>query len=98
MYINFLPNGIIKVETFINSNAQRHVEVTKTQTLRLGHIYGVEREFPISVYYVQDEQTKKFILTSTSNYAYKYKSLIGRAFESLEEMKKACLRIYKPED
>ncbi len=96
MFLNFLNNNIVKVEALVNPQAIRSVEIEKTERLKLGSVCGVEKEFPVSVYYVEDTETRKFILVSTSNYGTRYKTLIGRMFDNLEVMKNACLRLYTP--
>lgn len=96
MFLNFINNSIVKVQATRDHSCARSVEVTETQRLKIGTISGYEKEFPIAVNYVLDEETNKLIIVSTSNYGSKYKPLIGRMFESIENMKASCLRIYIP--
>lgn len=96
MFLNFLSNNVIRVEALANPQAVRSVEIEKTERLKLGSVCGYEKEYPVSVQYLQDTETNKLILVSTSNYGSRYKALIGRAFDSLESMKNACLRLYTP--
>jgi hypothetical protein len=96
MFLNFINNSIVKVQATKDPNCQRSVEITETQRLRLGSISGFEKDFPLSVNYVLDTETNKFIIVSTSNYGSKYKPLIGRMFDTLDIMKASCLRLYLP--
>lgn len=96
MYLNFINNNVVKVEATIDPNVKRSVEITETERLKLGSICGFQKDYPIAVNYVVDQETNKFIIVSTSNYASKYRPLIGRMFESLEKMKASCLRLYIP--
>ena len=96
MFLNFLSNNVVRVEALVNPQAIRSVEIKKTERLKLGSVCGYEKEYPVSVQYLQDTETQKLILVSTSNYGSRYKSLIGRSFDSLEAMKNSCLRIYTP--
>lgn len=96
MYLNFINNNVVKVEATIDPNVKRSVEITETERLKLGSICGFQKDYPIAVNYVVDQETNKFIIVSTSNYGTRYKSLIGRLFDSLEQMEKTCLRVYTP--
>lgn len=96
MYLNFIADNLVKVEAIQDPKVKRSVHVTDTQRLKLGSVCGTEREFPVSVNYYTDSVTNKLIIVSTSNYGTRYKSLIGRLFDSVEQMEKTCLRIYTP--
>ena len=96
MHLNYINDNIVKVEATKDNNAMRSVPVESTQRLKLGSICGVEKEYTIAVDYVVDDKSKKLIIVSTSNYATHYRSMIGRMFETVEKMEKACLRVYTP--
>lgn len=97
MFINILSKTIATVSKDKQDNAIRHIEFSTTQTLKLGSVCGVEKEFPVYVEYVLDEETNMFILVSTSNYGGRYNCLVGSSYHSVEDMKTICLSIYKPE-
>ena len=96
MYLNFINNNVVKVEATIDPNVKRSVEITETERLKLGSICGYDKEYPVAVNYYTDTVTNKLIIVSISNYGTRYKSLIGRLFDSVEQMEKTCLRIYTP--
>lgn len=96
MYLNFVTDHSVKVEAVKDANAKRVVEVINTTRLKLGSICGHDKDYPIAVNYVLDEETNKIIVVSTSNYATPYRSLIGRMFESVDKLKATCLRVYTP--
>lgn len=96
MHLNFTTDNHVKVEAIQDPKVKRSVHVTETKRLKLGSVCGVDKEYPVAVNYYTDSVTNKLIIVSTSNYGTRYKSLIGRLFDSLEQMEKTCLRIYTP--
>lgn len=99
MYVNIFKNGITTVSALKDDTAHRHLKVEKRTYIRLGTISGLEKDYPISVDYIQDPLTHRYIIVGASMYAQRYyRKLFGKTFDSLEVIRQTCLKIYTPTD
>lgn len=97
-FANIMPNNSISIDEFEREDAIRSIPAdTFTGYLKIGSVSGIEKEFTVGVHYVEDhEDSKPIIVVRTSLQGYKYNSLIGCCFSSLDELKQVCLKTYTP--